>query len=256
MKKIICVLMCVSLLFLISCSSEDIQLKDIKNRGVLRVGIKTDVPFFGYLNTETNEITGMEIDLAKALAKSILGDEDALELVAVTAKTRGPFLENGGVDVVIATFTITDERKEIYNFSDSYYTEEIGFLVKLNSPAAKISDLDGMTIGHAQASTAIGILEKMGEDSGMPYIQKEYASYPEIHAVLLNGGIDAFCADKSILRGYIDGQTKLLAEGFNPQDYGIATKLENKQLARYVDDFIRNQKKSGELYKTIADWGL
>ena len=97
-----------------SNSSEAKEIKAIKDRGVLKVGVKVDVPKFGYKNAETGKIEGFEIDLAKQVAKKILGDENKVEFQGVTAKTRGPLLDNGEVDMDACTFTITEERKKSY----------------------------------------------------------------------------------------------------------------------------------------------
>lgn len=105
------------------------MLDDVKKRGELVVGVKNDVPHFALLNQKTKEIEGFEVDVAKLLAKSILGDEKKIKLVAVNAKTRGPLLDNGSIDAVIATFTITPERKRVYNFSEPYYKDSVGLLV-------------------------------------------------------------------------------------------------------------------------------
>ena len=255
MKKTISFMLLFVLLLLTSCSS-DTSLKDIRKREVLRVGIKVDVPLFGYLDSETNEIDGMEIDLAKALAKEILGDENAISLVAVTAKTRGPLLANGGIDVIMATFTITEERKESYHFSDPYYVDEIGLLVLKDSSIRTIADMEGKTVGVAQSGTARAALESHAQEMNLNIQYKEYANYPEIKAELLLGKVDALSVDKSILRGYIDDQTVLLDDGFNPQEYGIATKLENKNLAKCVDDFVRKIKENGQLDAIVAKWGV
>ena len=255
MKKAGLLIIIFGLLFLTSCTS-DPQLKDIRSRGVLRVGIKVDVPLFGYLNSETNEIDGMEIDLARALAKELLGDENAVSLVAVTTKTRGPLLENGGVDVIMATFTITEERKKTYNFSEPYYIDEIGFLVLKDSSLHTIADMNGKTIGVAQSGTARAAIEKLAQEMNLNISYKEYASYPEVKAGLLAGEVNALSIDKSILSGYVDDKTLILDDGFNPQEYGIATKLENKNLAKRVDDFVKKMKKNGELDAMIARWGV
>lgn len=75
-----------------------------------------------------------------------------IKLVAVNAKTRGPLLDNGSVDAVIATFTITPERKRIYNFSEPYYQDAIGLLV-LKEKYKSLADMKGANIGVAQAAT-------------------------------------------------------------------------------------------------------
>jgi putative glutamine transport system substrate-binding protein len=228
----------------------------IKDRGVLRVGVKVDVPLYGFLNPDTNEQEGLEADIARALAKKIIGDENAVEFQAVTAKTRGPLLDNGEVDVVIATFTITEERKLSYNFTTPYFQDAIGFLVKKSLGAETISDLAGKNIGVAQSATTKDAIIAKTAELGIEVKFSEYASYPELKTALTSGRIDAFSVDKSILLGYLDDDTTILGETFSPQEYGIASKLTNTDLAAYLDDFITSSQADGTLGELVAKWGL
>jgi len=255
MKKIVLLLLSALLLLFTGCNNGT-SLKEIRDRGVLRVGTKVDAKQFGFINPDTNELEGMEIDLARALAKTILGDENAVEFVGTNAKTRGPLLNNGGVDLIIATFTITEERKKLFNFSSPYYVDQIGFMVKNDSPCKSLADMQGLTIGVAQSGTANGALTAESKNQSIEISIKEFASYPEVKAALLNGEIDAFSVDKSILRSYLDDQTMILDFGFNDQHYGIVTKLDNKILAKHVNDFVANIKKNGKLDEIITKWQL
>jgi putative glutamine transport system substrate-binding protein len=232
------------------------QVQAIADRGVLRVGVKVDVPRFGYLNPETNKQEGIEADLAAEIAKRIVGDETKIEFQAVTAKTRGPLLDNGEADMVIATFTITEERKLSYNFSDPYFTDGIGFLVKKSLGAKEIADLDGKTIGVAQSATTKDALAEKGAELGIEFKYSEYASYPELKVALTSDRIDAFSVDKSILLGYLDDGTEILEETFKPQEYGIATKFDNKELAAFVNDVVNELKSDGTMDSLIAKWEL
>ncbi|MDN5415206.1 MAG: transporter substrate-binding domain-containing protein, partial [Lactococcus raffinolactis] len=99
---------------------------NIKAKGKIVIGVKQDVPNFGYKDPKTNKFTGVEIDLANKIAKD-LGVK--AEFVPITAQTRGPLLDNKQVDAVIGTFTITPERQKTYNFTTPYFTDEVGFLV-------------------------------------------------------------------------------------------------------------------------------
>jgi len=232
------------------------DLQAIVDRGVLKVGTKIDVPNFGYTNPDTNETEGMEIDIIKRIAKDLLGDENAYEITGVTAATRGPLIDNGEVDFVIATFTINDERKLSYNFTQPYYTDSIGFLVKKDLGASAIADLDGKTIGVAQSATTKDALEEVATEKGITFKYSEFASYPELKTALTSGRIDAFSVDKSILLGYVDASSEILEEDFKPQDYGIASKLDKKDLAEYLDNFIDEIQADGTLTEIISDWKL
>ena len=256
MKKLIAMI-CLTVMVLTvnsGCGNDDVALKEIRDRGKLKVGVKTDVPGFGFYDSSTKEHEGLEIDLARLIASDILGDAKAVEFIGVTAQTRGPMLENGELDMVIATFTITDERKEMYNFTQPYYHDEIGFLVRSESNIQSISDIGGKTIGIAQSGTAKSALEAESGRLGIELILSERASYPELKAALSSGEIDAFCVDKSILTGYRDDKTRILEDGFNPQDYGIATKLEKKQLAKYLDDYLASIMKDGKFEEILIRW--
>jgi putative glutamine transport system substrate-binding protein len=230
------------------------QVQAIKDRGVLRVGVKTDVPYFGYLNPNTNEMEGIEIDIAKVFANEIIGNESAVEFVGVTTQTRPSVLNNGEVDLVLATFTITEERKLLFNFTHAYYTDEIGFLVKKGS-FTTISELDGKTIAVAQAATTKKALEEKATELGITFNFIEYQDYPEMKAALAAGLVDAMSVDKSILLGYLDQTTMIMDEGFMPQEYGAATRLQDQELCDYFDKIITKMKSDGRLEKIIAHWG-
>ncbi|AHF06100.1 transporter substrate-binding domain-containing protein [Desulfitobacterium metallireducens] len=232
------------------------DVKAIKDSGVLKVGVKVDVPKFGYKDPKTSKIEGFEIDLAHEMAKKIVGDPEKVEFTAVTAKTRGPLLDNGNVNMDISTFTITEERKNSYNFSDPYYTDGVGLLVKKASGAQGLKDLDGKKIGVAQSSTSKKAVQEEADKLGIKITFQEFATYPEIKAALDSGRVDAFSVDRSILFGYLDDSTALLPDKFSPQEYGIATKKGNDGLAKIVNDTVGELKKSGDIDKLIKKWGL
>jgi putative glutamine transport system substrate-binding protein len=228
----------------------------IKSMGVLKVGVKSDVPGFGYYNTSTNAYEGMEIEIAKLLANEILGDPSNVRFEPVTAKTRGPLLDNGELDMIIATFTITDERKLTYNFSTPYYTDAVGMLVKKSSGIGSLADLDGKTIGVAQSATSKDAIDAAAKAIGVTLKFSEFATYPEIKAALDSGRVDVFSVDKSILNGYLDAETTILPDEFSPQPYGVATKLSNKDLAGYVDELIKKWLNDGTIANLVKKFNL
>ena len=228
----------------------------IKKADVLKVGVKADVPGFGFLNTSTNQYEGMEIELAKLLAAEILGDAGKIRFEPVTAKTRGPLLDNGELDMIIATFTITEERKLTYNFSTPYYTDAVGMLVKRSSGINSLADLDGKTIGVAQSATSKEAIDTAAKAIGVTLKFAEFSTYPEIKAALDSGRVDVFSVDKSILNGYLDSESVILPDEFSPQRYGVTTKLSNKALAEYVDSFIQKWLGDGTIADLVARFNL
>ncbi|MFV0351751.1 MAG: transporter substrate-binding domain-containing protein [Oscillospiraceae bacterium] len=225
----------------------------IKAAGVLKVGVKEDVPKFGLKDTATGEFEGLEIELAKAIAES-LGVEVAF--TPVTAKTRGPLLETGELDLVIATFTITEERKETYNFSTPYYEDAVRLMVKKDSGFTALADMDGATIGVAQAATSMEAIQAAADEAGVSITFSEFATYPEIKAALDSGRVDCFSVDGSILLGYVDDTTVILDDKFSPQEYGVASALSKKDLAEYVDAYVVAGLADGSIAAFISDAGL
>ena len=253
MKKII-VLIAFIFIFFSACSNEDSKISEIKERGELRVGIKTDVPYFGLLNPDTKEPEGLEIDIAHEIAQNILGEDIYVTFIPTTAITRENLLKNNEIDFVIATFTITEERQKSMNFSRPYFIDEIGLLVRNNSNINSVADIDGKKIGATFSSTAYNKLEQKPNDLKIDYELVGAASYPEIALKLENNEIDAIATDKSILYGYSTNDNMILDEGFFPQEYGIATKLENDGFAKLIDKHLKTMEGNGKLEEIINRW--
>ncbi|MDF2569235.1 MAG: peb1A [Sporomusa sp.] len=232
------------------------DIKAIKDRGILKAGVKVDVPKFGYKDPKTGNVEGFEIDLVKALAKKIVGDENKIELTGTVAKTRGPLLDNGDVDLVLATFTITEERKNSYNFSDPYYTDGVALMVKKAAGIQGLKDLAGKKIGVAQSSTSRKAVQEEADKQGIKVNFLEFGTYAEVKAALDSGRVDCFSVDAAILFGYLDDSTTILGERYSPQQYGAATKKSNTALAKQVNDTLNDMKKSGEIDKLLVKWGL
>ena len=114
MKKIIAVILTLVLgvFTLIGCGSksEKVGLEKIKENGVIRIGVFSDKPPFGYVD-ENGDNQGYDVYLAKRIAKDLLGDESKIEFVLVEAANRVEYLESNKVDLILANFTVTDERK-------------------------------------------------------------------------------------------------------------------------------------------------
>lgn len=216
---------------------EDVQA--IIDRGVLRVGVKNAVIGFGYQDPATSEYSGMEIDIAKKIADTLGVD---VEYTAVTAATRTELLDSGDIDCVLATFTITDERKQSWDFTTPYYTDHVTVLVEDASGIKGLADLKDKKVGVSSGSTSAkalvkamiekGVLTGDGFDEetfdpatwtdGITF--QQFDDYPSISTALSAGQIDAFCVDKSILAVYHTDGRSYIEDEFAPQEYGIATK--------------------------------
>jgi len=248
-----------------SDSSSDSKVATIKSRGKLKAGVKKDVLGYGMLNTSTNTYEGMEIDLCYQVAAKIfdVSYDDAksqglVEFTDVTPKTRGPLIDNDQLDIICATYTITDERKQSWDFTDPYRTDHIGILIKKGSMST-LADLDGKHIGVSQGSTTKDAIIKMLEDQGISATPEfdEYPDYPSINSALDAGQIDAFAMDRSTLKTYTTDDKELLQPEieFGAQEYGIATK-KGCDLSEVTEEVVKEVVENGWIDQEVETWGL
>ena len=228
-------------------------IQKIVKKGTLNVGVKQDVPNFGYYSAKTNTYQGMEIDLAKKIAKEL---KVKVNFTAVTPQTREALMDNGTIDMLIATYTITDERKASYAMSNPYYYDQIGFLVLKDSGINKISDLNGKTIGVSQGASTKAALQEYASANNLKFNYVQLGSFPELAVSLYAHRVDAFSVDKSILSGYESKKTKTLKEGFKTQEYGIASSKSNQELIDYTNDLLAKWQKDGSLQKLYDKYHL
>ena len=242
------------------------KLQTIKDRGVLNCGVKADVLGYGYLNTETNEYEGLEIDLCYQIAAAVLEttyeeakEQGLCEFTTVTPSTRGTLIDSGQLDIVAATYTITPVREEDWDFSTPYRTDSVGIMVKSANGWTSMEDLDGQTIGVSTGSTTQQLVEQMIEDNGFNCTPNftEYQSYPELKDALDAGMVQAFAMDRSTLNTYMDDTVELLQPEieFGTQDYGVATQ-KGCDLSEVVDDTVNELLESGWIDEEIETWGL
>ena len=242
----------------------------IVDRGVLKVGVKNAVQGFSFQDTLTGEYKGLEDSLAEMIAEYLGVD---IEFTTVTAATRGELLDSGDIDAVLATFTITDERKKTWDFSTPYYTDYVSVLVEDSTGIKELADLKDKVVGVSSGSTSARALTKAMIDAGVidgagfdadsfnadtwkdGISFRQYDDYPAISTALSAGEIDGFCVDKSILAIYkTDGRSYIDAE-FAPQEYGIATK-KGSDFSTVCDDLVQGWLADGTIDQLIKDNGL
>ena len=228
-------------------------IQKIVKKGTLNVGVKQDVPNFGYYSAKTNTYEGMEVDLAKKIADEL---KVKVNYIPVTTQTREPLMDNGTIDLLIGTYTINDERKASYAISNPYYYDQIGFLVLKDSGINKISDLNGKTIGVSQGASTKAALQEYASAHNLKFNYVQLGSFPELAVSLYAHRVNAFSVDKPILSGYESKKTKTLKEGFKTQEYGIASSKSNQDLIDYTNDLLAKWQKDGSLQKLYDKYHL
>ncbi|MFJ7747831.1 transporter substrate-binding domain-containing protein [Peribacillus sp. NPDC097295] len=233
-----------------SKDNEKDMLTQIKENDKIVFGVKNDTRLFGLKNPNTKEVEGFDIDIAKALAGEILGDEEKVEFKEVTSKTRMPLLNNGDIDAIVATMTITEERKKEVDFTDVYFDAGQSLLVKKGSDIKGIDSLKGKKVLAVKGSTsAINIREKAPEAEVL-----EFENYSEAFAALKSGQGDTLTTDDSILYGMVDEDPnyELVGGTFTDEPYGIAVKKGNEKFVDELNKALKAIKDSGK-YDEIHD---
>ncbi|MCT6682083.1 MULTISPECIES: transporter substrate-binding domain-containing protein [Bacillus] len=228
-------------------------LASIKDRDKIIFGVKTDTRLFGLKNPSSGDIEGFDIDISKQLAKDILGDEKKAEFKEVTSKTRIPMLQNGDIDAITATMTITAERKKEVDFSDVYFEAGQSLLVKKGSSIKSTEDLGkGSKVLAVKGSTSSQNIRKKAPDASV----LEFENYAEAFTALKAGQGDALTTDNAILYGMADEnkQYQLTGETFTDEPYGIAVKKGQSGLVKEINASLKKMKADGRYEKIYKKW--
>lgn len=251
-------LMMVLLLFVLSaCGKASLAEQDILERtqasNKIIWGVKNDTRLFGLMNIETREVEGFDIDIAKALTKELLGETGTAEFVEVTSKTRISLLKNGNIDGIIATMTISDERKKVVDFSNVYFAAGQSLLVKKGSSIKGIDSLDETTtvLAVKGSTSAVNIREKAPKAKIL-----ELENYAEAFTALQSGQGDAMTTDNSILLGMAEENPGFVLAGeiFTDEPYGIAINKGQESFVSAVNEALATIQANGVYDEIFAKW--
>jgi len=128
-------------------------IEEIKQRGTIRIGIFSDKPPFGYIDANGKN-AGFDVFIAKRLAKDLLGDESKIDFVLVEPASRVEFLESNKVDIILANFTVTEERKQKVDFANPYMKVALGILSPSGQPITSVEQLKGKKLIVTKGTTA------------------------------------------------------------------------------------------------------
>lgn len=129
------------------------SIAEIKERGVIRIGVFGDKAPFGYVDAN-GENQGFDVYIARRFAKDLLGDESKVEFVLVDAASRVAYLESNKVDIIMANFTVTEERKQKVDFANPYMKVSLGIVSPEGAPVTSVDQLKGKKAIVAKGTTA------------------------------------------------------------------------------------------------------
>lgn len=224
--------------------------EEIKGKGKLTIGMLVDFPPFGITNSE-GKPDGYDADVAKLMAKHM---GVPVDIVPVTGPNRIPYLLTGKVDVLVASLGVTPERAKQVAFSEPYAAIEIGLLAPQKSAVKKPEDLSGKSVGVARASTQDQSLSAVAPKDARIMRFDDDASAVQ---ALLSGQVDALGVSNVVAQ-----QIKTMAPQANyemkfvlkSQVQGIALRQGQDKLMGWVNGFLDNVKKNGELNAIHQKW--
>jgi ABC-type amino acid transport substrate-binding protein len=228
---------------------EGTTLGDIQAAGELVAGVKYDVPPFGFANPESDEIEGFDIEIAEEFA-SRLGVE--LNPVEAISDNRIPFLQDGEVDIIASTMTITSDRDAEIDFSEPYFIAQGRILVPEDSDINGVDDLAGNRVCTAIGSTYEATLTEQAPDAKLELVD----SYSECFELIQNGAVDAVSTDDVILTGMIiqDDSLKLVGDPLTEEPYGIGIVEGDAELQEFVNGVLDEIFKSGRWTEIYDEW--
>ncbi|MDI3481906.1 MAG: arginine/lysine/histidine transporter system substrate-binding protein [Tepidanaerobacteraceae bacterium] len=232
-------------------SGEEDIVQKIKSSGKLVIATSADYPPYEFhdISGGKDEIVGFDIDIAKAIAKE-LGVE--LEIKDMAFDGVLPALLSKKVDLAIAAFTITEERKKSVNFSDPYLDGGQQIVTYKGSSIKGKEDLKGKTIGVQLGTTGEAEAKKI-EGAKL----KQFDRVDAVMLDLMNKRIDAAIVGKVVADAYIKlnpDKYELAGDKLNSEQNGIPIRKEDTKLLEVVNKVLKDLKDSGEYEKLVQKW--
>lgn len=168
------------------------SIEDIKKRGTIKIGVFSDKAPFGFVDS-SGKNQGFDVFIAKRFAKDLLGDESKVEFVLVDAASRVSYLESKKVDIIMANFTVTDERKEKVDFTNPYMKVSLGIVSPDGAKITSEDQLKGKKVIVAKGTTAETYMTKNHPDVELV----KYEQYSEIFQALKDKRGDAILSDNT-----------------------------------------------------------
>ena len=200
------------------------RMADLAEAGTVKIGVKFDQPGVGFRAAGSDTPTGIDPELGKIIAGQLGIEPDKIEWVETISDNREPFLQNGTVDFVIASYSITDERRKVVGQAGPYYVTGQSLLVakdddSINGP----DDLSGKKVCSVTGSTSIKTVEE------------EYGATP--------AGFDTYseCVD----------QLKVVGEPFSEERYGVGYSKDAPELCQFLNDSIEKAYDDGDFEKAF-----
>jgi polar amino acid transport system substrate-binding protein len=216
---------------------------NIKQRGRWNIGVKCDVPPFGYIDVQGKN-QGFDVEIGRMFARYAFGRAQRVTFVCAPTAAREPLITSGRVDLVISTFSYSADRATRIDFSEPYYNAGGRLLVKNNGPVQKLADIKGRNI----ATTSGSVYDRWMKNCfpGTNVITTD--TFTNAKLTLDQGRADAVMFDDAVLLpvAAADPNTKITDDTFLASPYGIGMRKGNTELKAWVDSRLELMRKKDQ----------
>ncbi|CAO5149076.1 glutamine ABC transporter (glutamine-binding lipoprotein) [Frankia sp. AiPs1] len=223
----------------------------LHDAGKITVGTKFDQPLFGLKNL-SGKPEGFDVEISKIIAGALGIPENKINFVETVSANREPFIEQGRVDIVAATYTINDKRKKVVDFAGPYYVAGQAIMVKKDNTTITGKDsLAGKKVCSVSGSTPADNIRKVAPAAQLVL----FDVYSKCADALKNGQVDAVTTDNVILLGLIDKDPdafKLVGGTFTKEPYGIGLRKGDTAFRTFVNDTLEASYRDGRWAKAFA----
>jgi polar amino acid transport system substrate-binding protein len=223
----------------------------IQQRGRLIAGVSADTLLFGYRNPLTGKLEGFDIDVIRQVAQAIFGDPNRVEYKVVTYAQRIPALLDGSVDIVADVMTVNCERWQQIAFSSQYFDAGQKILVRTDSPATGIADLDGKRMCAANGSTNIENLKNYPKVKVTPV-----DDISDCMVLFQQGAVDSVTGDDTVLAGFVaqDPYAKIVGAPLTSEPYGLGIARTHPDFVQFVNSILERLRSDGTWAQMYRQW--
>lgn len=234
-----------------SATAKARTLDEIKKSGKIKIGVFSDKNPFGYVD-ENGKVQGYDVYFAKRIAKDLLGSEDAVDFVYVEAASRVEYLKSAKVDITLANFTVTDERKEQVDFALPYMKVALGIVSPQKAEITDVNQLKGKKLIVVKGTTAETYFSKNYPDVTLV----KFDEYQEAYDALLDGRGDAFSTDNTEVLAWAKQNKEFVVgvESLGDIDtIAPAVQKGNTELLNWLNDEIKTLAKEKFFHKDFDE---
>lgn len=218
--------------------------KALADAGTIKIGVKFDQPGVSNKEPGSDAPVGFDDEVGKIIAGRLGIKADKIKWVETVSDNRESFLQNGTVDLVIASYSITPDRRKVVGQAGPYYVTGQQLLVRKDE-ADKITGpeaLKDVKVCSVQGSTSLDRVEKEYGAKPVPF-----ATYSECVGQLENKTVDAVTTDGAILLGYAAQKKDLTVVGkpFSEERYGIGYKKDAPGMCQFINETLQKSYDDG-----------